>query len=176
MPTVRKPKRKARGQSGNHGLDPEKVAAALAVEVTSGAKAAAEAFGLSVRSIRRYKAFVAAHPDAPLAVAVRGARARALRRVDDLLTQTWEAFLHRLQELLPKATMAETVEGAKVIGELRITQEALGVDDHSSKDEPAKAQDHERFIGAGQGPAAPEAEDRHPGQGSEFEESILTIQ
>jgi hypothetical protein len=175
MPTVRKPKRKARGVPGQP-LDNDKVSAALAMETTSGAKDACAAFGLSRRSLQRYKAFAKQHPDSDLAKAVTAARRRALRRVDDLLTQTWEAFLHRLQELLPEATMAETVEGAKVIGELRITQEALGVDDHQPKDDTAKAQDHECFVRTGQGPAAPEAEDRHPGQGSEFEESSLTIQ
>lgn len=175
MSAVRKPKSKARGVPGQP-LDNDKVSAALAMETTSGAKAACEAFGLSRRSLQRYKAFAKQHPDSELAKAVTSARRRALRRVDDLLTQTWESFLHRLQELVPKASMAEVIEGAKVIGELRITQEALGVDDHQPKDDTAKAHDHERFVGFGEGPAAPEAEDRDAGPSREFQAPGLTIQ
>lgn len=108
------------------------IAAALAMAATVGVKAAAKAFRLSERTLHRYKASCEADPTSDLAVAVNRARQSALRKLDDLVTSTWEAILLHIKELLPRADAKDTVEFAKVIGEHKLAAAALGVKDDAS--------------------------------------------
>jgi hypothetical protein len=148
-------KRRKRSKTGRRA-DRETIVAALALAVTQGDVAAARAFGLCRRTLQRYKAAAKADPGGQLAQAIAKARTHALRQVDDLLTQTWEDILRRLQELLPQATMPEVNDAAKTIGELRLTREALGVD------EPVSG--YERNSNDREGEAATSVAGRAPSQ------------
>lgn len=135
-------KRRTSKHSG-HQLDQDAIAAALAMAATRGVNEAAKAFNVSVRSLQRYKAAAAKDPTSELAVAVSRARQRSLRRVDDLLTATWEAVLQRLKELLPEAQITEVLRAVEVVGEHRLARKALGVtdDDAGTGQSPAAAED-----------------------------------
>jgi hypothetical protein len=139
-------------QGANRQPDTETIAAALALEATQGAKAACEAFNVSRRSLQRYKRAIAEQPSSHLAQCVARAKVKSLARVDDLLTSAWEMILKRLQMLVPDADMDQTLEAAKVIGELRLTRDALGGDEASGN-----------HYDPGKGPAAPEAAGRDTG-------------
>lgn len=126
IPRVKRPPKK---------LDPAELATILAYAGTHTDKAAAEKFGLSTRTILRHKEAIRDGKAPELAALVAQQKQVAYERCADLLTETYELSLRRLQELLPTATGQLALDSAKVLGELRITRGFFG----ESESDPARS-------------------------------------
>lgn len=121
-------------------IDPAEVATILAYGDRHGDKAAAAKFGVSHRTLQRYRAAVREGKAPELAKLVTDQKAAAIERCQDLLTETYEAVLRRLQVVLPNATPREVIGAAKIIGELHMTRSALeGDDEQPGSDGPGEA-------------------------------------
>lgn len=111
-------------------MDPDELAVILAYGDRHGDKAAAAKFSVSHRTLQRYRAAMREGKSPQLAKLVTDQKAVALERVQDLLTETYEAALRRLQEVLPSAEPREVIGAVKIVGELCLTRNALqGEDD-----------------------------------------------
>ena len=111
-------------------MDPAELATILAYGDRHGDKAAADKFGVSNRTLQRYRAAMRDHRAPELSRLVAHQKERAVERCLDLLTETYEAALKRLQEVLPHAEPREVIGAVKIVGELCLTRNALqGEDD-----------------------------------------------
>ena len=131
MPKRRPPKK----------LDPAEVATILGYGDRHGDKAAAAKFNVSHRTLQRYRAAIRDGKAPELARLVERQKARAVNRCIDLLTETYEMALRRLQEVLPQATPHHVIGAVKIVGELALTRDALKGDDEqqSSGNQPGAA-------------------------------------
>lgn len=119
MPKKRPPKK----------LDPAEVAAILGYGDRHGDRAAAAKFNVSYRTIKRYRAAIRDGKAPELDRLVQQQKARAVNKCIDLLTETYELALKRLQEVLPEATPHHVIGAVKIVGELALTRDALKGDD-----------------------------------------------
>lgn len=121
-------------------IDPAELAVILAYGDRHGDKAAAEKFKVSHRTLQRYRAAVREGKAPELAKLVTDQKAVALERCQDLLTETYEAALRRLQAVLPNASPREVIGAVKIVGELHMTRNALeGDDEQPGTDRPGEA-------------------------------------
>lgn len=119
--------------------EPERAAAIVAEAMYVGDKAAAKRWHVSVRTVERYRARVAA--DATLAALVE----RKTKALETEWTQEAVAFLRtglrKLRELAEdcKVDQIRDVAGAiKIVGELQVVREALGGEQPGERSRPAK--------------------------------------
>jgi transposase-like protein len=109
--------------------DHHELASWLSHAATFGVKEAARKFGCSERTIERWRARIANGELPEVAALVAEQKRQAQERCNDLLTETYEASLRRMQEVLPNASPRDVIEAVKTLGELRITRGVLGADD-----------------------------------------------
>lgn len=119
MPKRRPPKK----------LDPYEVATILGYGDRHGDRAAAAKFNVSYRTVKRYRAAIRDGKAPELDRLVQQQKARAVNKCIDLLTETYELALRRLQEVLPEATPHHVIGAVKIVGELALTRDALKGDD-----------------------------------------------
>lgn len=110
-------------------IDQQELATILSFGDLHGDKAAAERFGVSLRTIQRRRAALRNGDDAQLAALVIEAKGRGLERCADLLTATYEVALRRLDQLIPEASFDETLSAVRVVGDLHLARAALTGDD-----------------------------------------------
>lgn len=121
-------------------MDPAELATILAYGDRHGDKAAAKEFGVAHRTLQRYRASIRDGKAPELAKLVAHQKAAAIERCGDLLTETYEAVLKRLQAVLPSASPREVIGAAKIVGELHLTRNALQGDDEQSGSDRAGAE------------------------------------
>lgn len=119
----------------------ELAARVLALAEQVGDIEAAKHFGVSTKSVTRYRARVVQDAELSRLVAERKHELEANSKgwAEDASSFMSEA-IRRLRQLLPTAGMREVVGAIKIIGELDITRKVLS--------------DDEQLGGAGEGPAA----------------------
>lgn len=118
-----------RGKRPPKRVDPAELAAILAFAATHTDRAAAAKFGISIRTISRHREAIRDGKAPELAQLVADQKNVVAARCADLLTETYEQSLRRLQEILPSATGQLALDAAKKLGELRITRGVLGEPD-----------------------------------------------
>ena len=111
----------------------------LAYAERNGDRATAVKFGVAARTLQRYRRRMNAGELPELAVLVANQKRRAIERVTDLLTETYELALTTLKDKLPGATVSEVIEAVKTTGELRITRGVLGGADDGEQPVPDPA-------------------------------------
>ena len=107
----------------------EEVAAVLACAELHTDKVAAQQFNVSERTIQRRRREMLSGDCPELASLVAAKRREATKRCQDLLTETFEHSLKRLQQVLPAAECRDVVGAVKILGELQIVKKSLGVED-----------------------------------------------
>lgn len=110
-------------------IDMEEMATILSYAELHGDKAAAAEFNVSTRTLQRRRAKMREGNDDSMVALVAQHKGQALERCSDLLTNTYEAALRRLHDVLPGATVEESISAVQMLGELHISRKAiLGVD------------------------------------------------
>lgn len=109
-------------------IDPAELATILAFGDRHGDKKAAAEFKVSLRTLQRYRAAVRDGKMPELAELVAQQKRAAVERCSDLLAETYEKTLRRLQEVLPQAQPREVIGATKIVGELMITRDVLRSD------------------------------------------------
>jgi hypothetical protein len=122
-----------RGQQGRKFSDAE-LAAILAFAKLNGNEKAARRFKLALRSIERHWSRVRNGRAPELAALVEQHASEAARKSADLLAETLEKTLRRIQKLLPDASITECTKVAETLGDLTIQRDFIGGDDAGSKD------------------------------------------
>jgi hypothetical protein len=121
-------------------MDPAELAVILAYGDRHGDKAAAERYKLSHRTLQRYRAAMREGRAPELSKLVTHQKGAAVERCLDLLTETYEVALKRLQEVLPNAEPREVIGAVKIVGELCLTRNALqGEHEQPGGDSPGAA-------------------------------------
>lgn len=110
-------------------LDPQELAVMIAYGDRHGDAAAAAKYGCNRRTLQRYRRAMREGRAPELSRLVAQQKAVALDRCIDLLTETYELALRRLQEVLPEATPHHVIGAVKIVGELALTRDALKGDD-----------------------------------------------
>ncbi len=129
-------------------IDPAEIAMILAYGDRHGDKKAAAEFKVAHRTLQRYRAAIRDGKAPELARLVADQKRESLERCTDLLAETYEKSLLRLQEVLPAAAPREVIGAVKIVGDLMITRKALLDDDD---DQPgADRQDAEATGAPGQ--------------------------
>jgi hypothetical protein len=147
MATKRKSDGKPRRPSPKRPSD-ERLAEILTFEATETVEKTAAKFGMSERSIWRWKAMVGRGELPEVAALVRQIKSSAVQRCKDLLTEAYEASLRRMIALLPDSTIEQAIKAGEMCGGLKITKDALG----GEPDSPTES--------SGDSPEAPEASRR----------------
>lgn len=106
-------------------IDPAEIAMILAYGDRHGDKQAAAQFNVSPRTLQRYRAAIRDNKAPELAALVAEQKREAVERCQDLLAETYEKALLRLQEVLPKAKPREVIGAVKIVGDLMITRNSL---------------------------------------------------
>jgi hypothetical protein len=135
------PKRK--GQQGRRLREGE-LPVILAFAKLHGNREAAKKFKLAVRTIERHNGRLAKGADPELAGLVAEKVAQAAEKNADLLEKTLEAALQRTLKLLPKATIAESLEAVGTLSDVKAQRDFFGGDAHAGpanarKDQAARA-------------------------------------
>lgn len=125
-PPARAAKRRKR-KPRRHFRMPSKAEAAVIVAFSDevGVKAAARAHGVSTRALQRYRSAVSSGSDPELASLVAQTRQEAIARCTDLLATTYDQALRKLSEQLVNADARTALDAVKVLGELKLTRDAL---------------------------------------------------
>ena len=110
-------------------IEASELAAVLSYGDLHGDKAAAEKFGVSLRTLQRRRAEVRDGKNDKLAALVVGAKSKAVAGREALLAETYGAALERLRDLLPGADFDQTVSAVKVVGDLQLATDALNDDE-----------------------------------------------
>lgn len=111
-------------------MDPAELAVILAYGDRHGDKAAASNYKVSERTLQRYRLAIREGRAPELAGLVAKQKGKAVERCLDLLTETYEIALKRLQAVLATTeSTREVTEAVRVVGELQLTRKALGDDD-----------------------------------------------
>ncbi len=110
-------------------IDSTELATILSYGDMHGDKAAAEKFGVSLRTIQRRRAELREGKDDALAALVVSAKSKAVAGREALLASTYETALRRLETLLPTADFDQTVSAVKVVGDLQLAHDALNDDE-----------------------------------------------
>jgi len=126
--------KKAAAKRPPKALDVGELAVILAHADRHGDKATQKQFGISRRTLQRYREAIRAGRAPELAQLVTDQKKAALQRCSDLLSETYEMALKQLQTTLPSATVREAVGAVKILGELRLTSKGLGLDDKQPGD------------------------------------------
>lgn len=131
-----------RGQQGRKLSDAE-LAAILAFAKLNGNDKASKRFKLATRTLERHWSRVRNGRAPALAALVEEAASETARKHADLLAETLEKTLKRIQKLLPDASITECTKVAETLGELTIQRDFIG-DEHAGtsggrKDSAARA-------------------------------------
>lgn len=115
-------------------IDDVRLSSALAAATQIGTEAAARQFGMSSRTLRRYKARMASGSRTDLTESVRSATLNFAEKNLDLLDQAFASALSRLIKLAPNAKFGEVTDAIARLGELKTTRDVLtnGKSDKSS--------------------------------------------
>lgn len=133
-------------------IDSAELATILSFAELHGDKRAAAEFNVSPRTLQRHRVAIREGRAPHLAALVAQRKNQSLERCADLLTDTYEAALRRLKDVLPEAKVSEVISATQMLGELHIGRKALlGGDDEG------------RPPTYPEGPGSPEAEG--PGRG-----------
>jgi hypothetical protein len=132
---VEKTKKRKKAKRGHQGqtLEPQTVALILSVAAKDGIPAAVERYGVSERTIHRWKTKVSSCKWPEVAELVSAFRKEATERCKDLLTEVYEQALKTLREKMPNASYREVLETVDKTGGLKELRDALG---DSDVDEP----------------------------------------
>jgi hypothetical protein len=144
-------------------LTPEHVAEVLSFATEKGPAAAAAQYGVSERSIWRWRARVKAGKWPEVADIVRGVRQAAVEHCKDLLTQVYEKSLTRLLRKMPRATYKELLDTMEKAGGLKELREALGDGDSESP------------TGPNSGGKAPQGADSLPSGGAGTQKALRVV-
>lgn len=131
-----------RGQQGRK-LSNIELATILAFAKLNGNDKASKRFKLALRSIERHWSRVRNGRAPELAALVEEAASETVRKQADLLSETLEKTLKRIQKLLPSASITECTKVAETLGDLTIQRDFIG-DGHAGttagrKDQAARA-------------------------------------
>jgi hypothetical protein len=115
-------------------IDDVRLSSALAAATQIGTEAAARQFGMSSRTLRRYRGKMAAGSRTDLTDSVRSATLNFAEKNLDLLDQAFASALSRLIKLAPDAKFGEITDAVARLGELKTTRDVLtnGKSDKSS--------------------------------------------
>jgi hypothetical protein len=136
--------RPRKGQQGRP-LPAAKRAAAIAHAEHFGNVAAAKKFGVATRTIEAYRSAHRAGKTPEVSALVEQFSLEAARKQADLLGDTLEKTLKRIQKLLPDATLSECTKVAETLGDLTIQRDFIGGSGghespaHPRKDSAARA-------------------------------------
>lgn len=120
-----KPKKKGGGRPPK--TPPVQVVAEILIYADKETVAAAAAkYGVSDRTIHRWKARVELGTWQPVADLVAKTRAAIAVRVQDLLTEAYEVSLRRVIAEVPTASIDQAIRAAEMCGGLKLTRDALG--------------------------------------------------
>jgi hypothetical protein len=128
--------RPRKGQQGRP-LPTAKRAAAIAHAEHFGNAAAAKKFGIATRTIESYRSAHRAGKSPEVSTLVEQFSLEAARKQADLLGDTLEKTLKRIQKLLPEATLSECTKVAETLGDLTIQRDFIG-GGHESPAHPRK--------------------------------------
>lgn len=127
-------------------IDQTELATILSFAELHGDKRAAAEFGVSQRTLQRHRVAIREGRAPQLAALVAQRKSQSLERCADLLTDTYEAALRRLKDVLPEAKVSEVISATQMLGELHIGRKALlGSDEGRPQADP-------------EGPGSPETE------------------
>lgn len=132
----------ARSSRRGKRVDNATLASALALAALHGDKSASEKFGVSSRTLQRAREAIRDGKAPELARVVAEQKAHTVTVCRDLLRETFEKSLRRLQDVLPDAEPREVIGAVKIVGELVVARDALngeqpGADSESSEAEEA---------------------------------------
>jgi hypothetical protein len=138
-----------KGQQGRK-LSTEEIAGVLAFAKLNGNERAAKRFKVATRSIERYWSNVRNGRAPELADLVEQFTFEMARKNADLLAETLEKTLRRIQKLLPDASITECTKVAETLGDLTIQRDFFG-DGHASTSAGRKDQAARKTPGRGDG-------------------------
>jgi len=120
--------------------DPEEQAAILAYAKLHTTQEASEKFGISSRSIERWRSDVNNGRAPKLAALVEAARKEANRRNADLICETTDQLLIELQSRKTKLSNEELIDAVEKVGNLRVSRDALNPHgEPASTDQPGSS-------------------------------------
>jgi transposase len=99
--------------------------AALAYAESFGPAAAAKKFGVSSKSVNRWKKVALSGINPVLTQAVAGERAKIAEKCEDILTKAVEIFVNEGIKRAPAMTTPELAEFVKITGELHLAKDNL---------------------------------------------------
>lgn len=134
---------------------PERMAEILSIVDIEPPNKIADKYGVSERTIWRWKAAMAKGELPDVARLVSKLKSAAAQACKDLLTSTFDASLRRIGAQLPRASISEAIKAAEMCGDLLITRKVLNVE---GDPEGETAPGNEGLVGRPTG----SAEERQP--------------
>lgn len=146
--------------------DPEEIAQILEYARIHDTAEAAEKYGVSVRTIRRWRSKVRSGDSPDVAALVTAQRKETYRRSADLICDTVDQLLRELQLRKEKLSNDELISAVEKVGQLRVQRDAL-----NPHVEPAHADQPDEGAEAGGG-TDPEREGGPSGGADEGREQV----